>query len=90
MDLQTLENTVLSWGSIGKSAPVLAAITIRKSQALIKTSNRRDTISRAEDIILNAIRSKANIDGKNARVAYEVLAAMTGFSKRHVIRRSIR
>jgi hypothetical protein len=30
--LQTLENKALSWGSIGKSAPILAEITIRKSQ----------------------------------------------------------
>src|SRR5215217_5897199 len=30
--LQTLENKVLSWSIIGKSAPILAEITIRKSQ----------------------------------------------------------
>jgi hypothetical protein len=30
--LQMLENKALSWGSIGKSAPILAEITIRKSQ----------------------------------------------------------
>jgi hypothetical protein len=33
MGLQTLENKVLSRGIIGKSAPILAEITIRKSQA---------------------------------------------------------
>jgi hypothetical protein len=32
MGLQTLENKVLSRGIIGKSAPILAEITIRKSQ----------------------------------------------------------
>ena len=32
MSLQPLENTALSWGIIGKSAPILAEITIRKSQ----------------------------------------------------------
>ena len=31
--LQTLENKVLSRGIIGKSAPILAEITIRKSQS---------------------------------------------------------
>ena len=30
--LQTLENKALSWGVIGKSAPILAEIIIRKSQ----------------------------------------------------------
>jgi hypothetical protein len=30
--LQTLENKVLSWSIIGKLAPILAEITIRKSQ----------------------------------------------------------
>jgi hypothetical protein len=32
--LQTIENKVLSRGIIGKSAPILAEITIRKSQGL--------------------------------------------------------
>jgi hypothetical protein len=32
VDLQPIENKVLSWGIIGKSAPILAEITIRKSQ----------------------------------------------------------
>src|SRR5215211_1403649 len=32
--LQPLDNKALSWGRIGKSAPVLAEITIRKSQLL--------------------------------------------------------
>jgi len=54
--------------------------------SLRQTINQRDHFSRAEDIVLAAIRSKADIDGKNARVAYDVLASMTGFSRRHVIR----
>jgi hypothetical protein len=47
---------------------------------------RRVQISRSEGIILDAILSKANMFGKHARVAYEVLAAITGFSIRHVMR----
>jgi hypothetical protein len=37
MGLQTLENKVLSRGIIGKSAPILAEITIRKSQSIVFT-----------------------------------------------------
>jgi hypothetical protein len=33
--LQTIENKALSWGILGKSAPILAEITIRKSQEII-------------------------------------------------------
>src|SRR5215471_9561906 len=47
---------------------------------------RRVQISRAEGIILDAILSKANMFGKHARVAYECLAGITGFSLRHVKR----
>jgi hypothetical protein len=47
---------------------------------------RRVQISRAEGIVLDAILSKANLFGKHARVAYECLAAITGFSIRHVMR----
>jgi hypothetical protein len=47
---------------------------------------RRVQISRAEGIVLDAILSKANLFGKHAKVAYECLAAITGFSIRHVIR----
>ena len=47
---------------------------------------RRVQISRSEGIILDAILSKANLFGKHARVAYECLAGITGFSIRHVIR----
>ena len=47
---------------------------------------RRVQISRAEGIVLDAILSKANLYGKHARVAYECLAGITGFSVRHVKR----
>jgi hypothetical protein len=47
---------------------------------------RRVQISRSEGIVLDAILSKANLYGKHARVAYECLAAITGFSIRHVMR----
>jgi hypothetical protein len=47
---------------------------------------RRVQLSRAEGIVLDAILFKANIYGKFARVAYEALAAITGFSQRHVRR----
>jgi hypothetical protein len=40
MGLQTLENKVLSRGIIGKSAPILAEITIRKSQSVVKNLHR--------------------------------------------------
>jgi hypothetical protein len=57
-----------------------------EGQSRIQTNKSRDKISRTEGIVLSAIRSRADIDGKNAKVAYEALAGMTGFSKRHVIR----
>jgi hypothetical protein len=44
--LQTLENKVLSWGITGKSASVLAEITIRKSQAVISGSKKQPVCSR--------------------------------------------
>src|SRR5215217_5042520 len=47
---------------------------------------RRVQISRSEGIVLDAILSKANLFGKHARVAYECIAAITGFSIRHVMR----
>jgi hypothetical protein len=47
---------------------------------------RRVQISRSEGIVLDAILSKANLYGKHARVAYECLAGITGFSIRHVMR----
>jgi hypothetical protein len=47
---------------------------------------RRVQISRSEGIVLDAILSKANQFGKQARVAYECIAGITGFSIRHVKR----
>jgi hypothetical protein len=47
---------------------------------------KRVQISRSEGIVLDAILSKANLFGKHARVAYECIAGITGFSVRHVIR----
>ena len=47
---------------------------------------RRVQISRSEGIVLDAILSKANLFGKHARVAYECIAGITGFSVRHVMR----
>jgi hypothetical protein len=47
---------------------------------------RRVQISRSESIVLDAILSKANLFGKRARVAYECIAGITGFSIRHVKR----
>jgi len=43
---------------------------------------RRVQISHAEGVVLDAILSKANMFGKHARVAYECLAAITGYSRR--------
>jgi hypothetical protein len=40
----------------------------------------------SEGRVLRAILSKANLFGKHAKVAYECLAGMTGFSVRHVKR----
>src|SRR4051794_34333560 len=42
---------------------------------------RRVQISRAEGIVLDAILSKANLFGKHARVAHEVIEAMTGLAR---------
>ena len=54
--------------------------------SILRRIYRRVQISRSEGIILDAILSKANMFGKHARVAYECLAAITGFSIRHVKR----
>src|SRR5207248_11724132 len=54
--------------------------------SILRRIYRRVQISRSEGIILDAILSKANMLGKHARVAYECLAGITGFSIRHVKR----
>jgi hypothetical protein len=55
MGLQTLENKVLSRGSIGKSAPILAEITIRKSQFILITigssGEYREALLLAEELL---------------------------------------
>jgi hypothetical protein len=53
---------------------------------ILQTIFRRVTVTPAEGIVLDAILSKANLFGKHARVAYECLAGITGFSIRHVMR----
>src|SRR5215216_1299122 len=47
---------------------------------------RRVQVNDAEGRVLRAILGKANLFGKHARVAYECLAGITGFSVRHVKR----
>ena len=47
---------------------------------------RRVQINDAEGRVLRAILSKANRFGKHAKVAYECIAAITGYSARHVKR----
>ena len=54
--------------------------------SILQRIYRRVQVSRSEGIVLDAILSKANLFGKHARVAYECLAAITGFSIRHVKR----
>ena len=54
--------------------------------SILRKIYRRVQLSRSEGIVLDAILSKANIFGKHARVAYECLAGITGFSVRHVKR----
>jgi len=52
----------------------------------LQTIFRRVQTTKAEGKVLDAILSKADIDGKNAKIAYPALADITGFSKRHVRR----
>jgi hypothetical protein len=54
--------------------------------SILRKIFRRVQLSSSEGIVLDAILSKANMFGKHARVAYECLAAITGFSIRHVKR----
>src|SRR4030095_7700613 len=54
--------------------------------SILQRIYRRVQISRSEGLVLDAILSKANMFGKHARVAYECLAGITGFSIRHVKR----
>jgi hypothetical protein len=54
--------------------------------SIVQRIFRRVQIPPAHGKVLDAILSKANIYGQRAKVAYPALAAMTGFSERHVIR----
>ena len=54
--------------------------------SILRRIYRRVILTHAQGIVLDAILSKANMFGKHARVAYECLAAMTGYSIRHVKR----
>jgi hypothetical protein len=54
--------------------------------SILRKIYRRVQLSRSEGIVLDAILSKANLFGKHARIAYECLAGITGFSIRHVKR----
>jgi hypothetical protein len=67
-----------------RTHPIGRARSMRAS--ILQRIFRRVQISRSEGIVLDAILSKANMFGKHARVAYECLAAITGFSIRHVKR----
>src|SRR3989440_9833960 len=67
-----------------RTHPQAGAHSMRDS--ILRRIFRRVQISRSEGIVLDAILSKANLFGKHARVAYECLAGITGFSVRHVMR----
>src|ERR671926_160311 len=73
-----------NWLPPGRTHPTGRARSMRAS--ILQRIFRRVQISRAEGIVIDAILSKANMFGKHARVAYECLAAITGFSIRHVMR----
>src|SRR4029450_3651072 len=57
--VQTLENKVLSWGIIGKSAPILAEITIRKSQILAQII---DLLKRQGRVSYSALKRRFDLD----------------------------
>src|SRR5215218_304364 len=73
-----------NWLPLRANTPTERARSMRDS--ILQKIFRRVQISRSEGIVLDAILSKANLFGKHARVAYECLAAITGFSIRHVMR----
>jgi hypothetical protein len=49
--------------------------------SILQTIFRRVQVSRSEGIVLDAILSKANLYGKHARVAHEVIQAITGLAR---------
>ena len=54
--------------------------------SILRRIYRRVILPNGEGIVIDAILSKANMFGKQARVAFKCLAAITGFSVRHVKR----
>jgi hypothetical protein len=54
--------------------------------SILQTIFRRTQVSDAEGRVLQVILDKANRYGKHAKVAYECIAAIAGFSVRHVKR----
>ncbi len=54
--------------------------------SILQTIFRRTQVSDSEGRVLQVFLGKANQYGKHAKVAYECIAAITGFSVRHVIR----
>ena len=54
--------------------------------SILRRIYRRVILPPGEGSVLDAILSKANMFGKQARVAFKCLAAITGFSVRHVKR----
>jgi len=49
--------------------------------SILQRIYRRVQISRSEGLVLDAILSKANMFGKHAKVAHEVIQAITGLSR---------
>jgi hypothetical protein len=64
--LQSVENTALSRGGIGKPAPVLAEITIRKSQIILGAPAERFRSARQERV--QAYQAEAQTEPKIIRV----------------------
>src|SRR5215468_6676591 len=62
MSLQPLENKALSRGIIGKSAPILAEITYRKSQQLVIEKGERLFKSRREDLLQRVTNPREPLD----------------------------
>ena len=87
MSLQLLENKALSWGIIGKSAPILAEITIRKSQ---KIASRVPLLCR--NTLLLVSDTPALDVGRSARCSAQrtVLNCWVAFFWIHAFDRSLR
>jgi hypothetical protein len=53
--LQTPENKVLSWDIIGESAPLLAAITIRKSQGSLSMTPSEPSLTLLREFLATGV-----------------------------------